>query len=181
MPDLSELFLYNGELKLEFIVWPIFIGICIAAFVTVFVRVKLGAVVRAIFEAGAISPDTAKTLEELGVANIFFVRTALRGRSALRRVIDATDGTEILPDENGEGGGFKVLGLTETVDLDACKFFIADANRERAESLYDSTNSTLLTAGLTVIIAFAVAALSMVIIPNLQQMLENMLENIKNK
>ena len=96
-------------------------------------------------------------------------------------MIDATDGTELPCDENGEGGGLKVLALSETVDLDNCRFFIADANRERAESLYDSTNSTMLTAGLTVIIAFAVAALSMIIIPNLQQMLENMLENIKNK
>ena len=181
MPDLSELFLYNGELKLEFIVWPIFIGICIAAFVTVFVRVKLGEVVRAIFSAGAVSPETAKTLEELGVANKFFVRSALRGRSALRRVVDATDGTEIAPDENGEGGGLKVLSLDEAVDLDKCRFFIVDKNIERAEGIYDNTNSTLLSAGLTVIIAFAVAALSMVIIPNLQQMLDNMLENLKNK
>ena len=180
MPDLSELFLYNGELKLEFIVWPIFIGICIAAFATVFVRVKHGEVVRAIIEAGAISAETAKSLEELGVANKFFVRSALRGRSALRRVVDATDGMTVETDEEGRGV-LRVLSIGEAVDLDGCKFFITDANKDRAESLYDNTNSTLLTAGITVIVAFAVAAISMVIIPNLQQMLENMLENMRNK
>ena len=178
MPDLSELFLYNGELKLEFIVWPIFIGICIAAFVTVFVRVKHGEVVRAIFEAGAISADTAKTLEELGMANKFFVRSALRGKSALRRVIDVTDG---LSEDGGSGGALRVLAIGEEVDLDEFRFFIKDENKDRAESLYDNTNSNLLTAGITVLVAFVVAVLSMIIIPNLQQMLENMLENIKNK
>ena len=180
MPDLSELFLYNGELKLEFIVWPIFLGICIGAFITVFVRVKLGEVVRAILEKGAISPETALTLEELGVAKRFFVRSALRGRSALRRVVDSTDGAEVM-DENGEKIGLRVLGLNEAPDLNRCRFFITDANRERAESIYDNTNSTLVSAFITVLVAFVVAAVSMVIIPNLMQMLENMLENIGSK
>ena len=180
MPDLSELFLYNGELKLEFIVWPIFLGICIGAFITVFVRVKLGEVVRAIIEKGAVSPDTALTLEELGMAKKFFVRSSLRGRSALRRVVQATDGTAVT-NEDGEPAGLRVLALNEAPDLDKCRFFISDENRERATSIYDNTNSTLLSAGITVLVAFVVAAVSMVIIPNLMQMLENMLENIGSK
>lgn len=180
MPDLSELFLYNGEIRLEFIVWPIFLGICIGAFITVFVRVKLGEVVRAILEKGAVSPETALTLEELGVAKRFFVRSALRGRSALRRVVEATDGSAAV-DENGESAGLRVLGINEAPDLDNCRFFIADANRERAESIYDNTNSTLLSAIVTVLVAFVVAAVSMIIIPNLMQMLENMMENIGSK
>ena len=180
MPDLSEIFLYNGEIKLEFIVWPIFLGICIGAFITVFVRVKLGEVVRAIIAKGAVSPDTALTLEELGMANKFFIRSALRGRSALRRVVEATDGSTVA-NENGEIVGLRVLGINEAPNLDECRFFIADANRDRAESIYDNTNSTLLSAGITVLVSFVVAAISMVIIPNLMQMLENMLENIGSK
>lgn len=180
MPDLSELFLYDGELKLEFIVWPIFLGICIGAFITVFVRVKLGEVVRAIIEKGAISPETALTLEELGLSKRFFIRSALRGRSALRRVVEATDGTVAVA-ENGEPVGLRILGINEAPNLDSCRFFITDANRERAESIYDNTNSTLLSAIITVLVAFVVAALSMIIIPNLMQMLENMLENIGSK
>ena len=180
MPDLSELFLYDGEMKLEFIVWPIFLGICIGAFITVFVRVKLGEVVRAIIEKGAISPETALTLEELGLSRRFFIRSALRGRSALRRVVEATDGTVAVA-ENGEPAGLRILGINEAPNLDSCRFFITDANRERAESIYDNTNSTLLSAIITVLVAFVVAALSMIIIPNLMQMLENMLENIGSK
>lgn len=180
MPDLSELFLYDGELKLEFIVWPIFLGICIGAFITVFVRVKLGEVVRAIIEKGAISPETALTLEELGLSKRFFIRSALRGRSALRRVVEATDGT-VAVTENGEPAGLRILGINEAPNLDSCRFFITDANRERAESIYDNTNSTLLSAIITVLVAFVVAAISMIIIPNLMQMLENMLENIGSK
>ena len=180
MPDLSELFLYDGELKLEFIVWPIFLGICIGAFITVFVRVKLGEVVRAIIEKGAISPETALTLEELGLSRRFFIRSALRGRSALRRVVEATDGTVAVA-ENGEPAGLRILGINEAPNLDSCRFFITDANRERAESIYDNTNSTLLSAIITVLVAFVVAAISMIIIPNLMQMLENMLENIGSK
>lgn len=180
MPDLSELFLYDGEMKLEFIVWPIFLGICIGAFITVFVRVKLGEVVRAIIEKGAISPETALTLEELGLSKRFFIRSALRGRSALRRVVEATDGTVAVA-ENGEPAGLRILGINEAPNLDSCRFFITDANRERAESIYDNTNSTLLSAIITVLVAFVVAAISMIIIPNLMQMLENMLENIGSK
>lgn len=180
MPDLSELFLYNGEIRLEFIVWPIFLGICIGAFITVFVRVKLGKVVRAIIAKGAVSPETALTLEELGVAKRFFIRSSLRGRSALRRVVEATDGSDVL-NENGEKVGLRIVGLNEAPDLDNCRFFISDANRERAESIYDSTNSTLFSAVITVLVAFVIAAVSMIVIPNLMQMLENMLDNIGSK
>jgi len=180
MPDLSQLFLYDGEIRLEFIVWPIFLGICIGAFVTVFVRVKLGEVVRAIIEKGAISPETALTLEELGVAKRFFIRSSLRGRSALRRVVDATDGVTV-SDDDGQGERLRVIGLNEPVNLDECRFFISDSNREQAESIYDNTNSTLLSAFITVILAFVVAAVSMIVVPNLMQMVENMMENIGSK
>ena len=114
------------------------------------------------------------------MAKRFFVRSALRGRSALRRVVEATDGSAAV-DENGESAGLRVLGINEAPDLDNCRFFIADANRERAESIYDNTNSTLLSAIVTVLVAFVVAAVSMIIIPNLMQMLENMMENIGSK
>ena len=180
MPDLSQIFLYDGEMKLGFIVWPIFIGICIGAFITVFVRVKLGEVVRALIAKGAVSPETALTLSELGLEKRFFIRSALRGKSALRRVVEATDGS-VTVNENGEECGMRVLAINEAPDFDKCRFFVSEKNKERAESLYDNTNSTLLSAIITVVVALIVAAVSMVIIPDLIQMGENMVENFKSK
>lgn len=179
MPDFSELFLYDGELKLAFIVWPIFFGVCIAAFITVYIRVKLGVVVRAILEKGAISPETALTLEELGVAKRFCVRSALRGRSVLRRVVSATNG-ETVTDENGEPAGLYVLKINEAPNLDECRFFISDENKERAESLYDNTHSTLLTAIITVLVAFVVAAISMFAVPEIIELFSESWEELKN-
>ena len=180
MPDLSELFLYTGELNLVFIVWPIFIGVCIAAFVTVFVRVKLGEVVRAIIEKGAISPETALTLEELGVAKRFFVRSALRGRSALRRVVYATDGS-VITSGDGENTELRVLTINEAPDLDECRFFISDENKARAESIYDNTNSTLLSAIITVLVAFVVAIVSMLVVPKIIDLLESTWDGFGSK
>ena len=179
MPNLSELFMYNGEWRLEFIVWPLFLGICVAAFLTVFIRSKLGVVVRAIIAKGAISPDTALTLKELGVENKFFVRAALRGRSALRRVVDAV-GCEAGAGDN-EPIGNMPLAYDAHPDLDKCRFYIADANRDRAESLYDDTNSTLISAIITVLVALVVACLSMWLVPDLIRMAENMVEGFKEK
>jgi len=198
MPDLSELFIYSGETRLEFIVWPLFLGVCIGAFITVFIRMKLGEVVRAILEKGARSSESALTLAELGVENKFFVRAALRGKSALRRLIDAVGveaGSEGVDkkaesaeqteaEENTDAvsaSGTGVLSLESHPDLNKCRFFISDENRDKAESLYNNTNSTVISAVLTVLVAFVVACLSMLLIPNLIQMADNMLENFKNK
>ncbi|MBQ9116822.1 MAG: hypothetical protein IJY04_07335 [Clostridia bacterium] len=180
MPNLSELFLYNGEIRLEFIIWPIFLGVCIGAFITVFVRVKLGEVVRAIFAKGACSPETACTLEELGVSNRFFIRASLRGKSALRRVVSAVDCSRATG-ADAENVPLSPIDINEKLDLDTCRFYISDEHRERAESLYDDTNSTVLSAVIAVLLALVIAAVSMFLVPVLMDMFDGMVDSFRGK
>ncbi|MBR2460355.1 MAG: hypothetical protein IKB34_03915 [Clostridia bacterium] len=168
MPNLSDLFYYNGEMRLEFIVWPIFLGICIGAFITVFVRVAMGKVVRAIFSKGACSPETACTLRELGVEKSFFIKSALRGKSVLRRVISAVNVDEV----TGEIG--EPIDINGKPDLEKSRFYIAEESRDRAGSLYDDTNSTVISALVTVLLGFVVAVAAMYIIPWLLDMIDRL-------
>lgn len=184
MPDLSKLFMYTGELQLEFIVWPIFIGICLGAFATVFIRVKLGELVRALITNGACSPETAQSLEALGLQSKFFIRNALKKHSSLRNVVSIAPKNTLTPISSSvtEETPEAAISVDQNakIDVDGYIYYISDENRTRAEAIYDSTGSTIAVAFLTVILALAVAALSMYIIPNLIQMLENLIENIRN-
>lgn len=182
MPDLSKLFMYTGETQLEFIVWPLFIGICLGAFATVFIRVKLGELIRALIAKGACSPETAQSLEDLGLKNKFFIRNALKKRSSLRHVVSiAHKSSATAAGDNEETQETAVdTDPNAKIDVDSYNYYISDENRTRAEAVYDNTGSTIAVAFLTVILALAVAILSMYLIPNLIQMLENMIENIRN-
>ncbi len=192
MPDLSKFLTYSGETELELIIWPLFLGICIGAFAIVFIRVKLGELVRALLSRGACSPDTACTLEQLGLERKAIIRNALKKRSSLRKVVSAvpiesieapetatSDETLSEPDSDtstrDQVTDDQVI-RDQVIDVDKYRFYISEQSRERASSTYDSTGSTVAVAILTVVVALAVAALSMILIPNLIQMFENMLD-----
>lgn len=199
MPDLSKFLTYSGETELDLIVWPLFLGICIGAFAIVFIRVKLGELVRALLSRGACSPETACTLEQLGLKNKRIIRSALRKRSSLRKVIsitpidpaqlaDQTAPTAEPTETSAEATSAPFDPATlvteeqrdQAIDVDSYRYYISEKNKERASSTYDNTGSTVAIALLTVVLALAVAALSMVLIPALMQMFENMVEGFRS-
>lgn len=211
--NISELFTYTGDTQLEFIVWPIFIGICIAAFAIVFIRSKLGELVRELIARGASSPETALSLEELGFENKRYLTQELRKSSSFRKVVtaikkedaeqakltaesavEASDAqqteseteAESREESSAENNSFDAASLIAedqkhaSINVSEYKFYIRPENLERAETVYNNTGSTILTAVITVVLALIVAALSMWLIPNLIQMLENMLDLFKS-
>lgn len=211
--NISELFTYTGDTQLEFIVWPIFIGICIAAFAIVFIRSKLGELVRELIARGASSPETALSLEELGFENKRYLTQELRKSSSFRKVVTAIkkedaeraklkaeteaeasnaqqteseSGAESREESNTANSSFDAASLIAedqkhtSINVSEYKFYIRPENLERAETVYNNTGSTIFTAVITVVLALIVAALSMWLIPNLIQMLENMLDLFKS-
>ena len=231
MIDLSELLVYTGSTPLELVIWPLFIGICIGAFLAVFIRVRLGALVRALIEKGAYSPDTAKTLAELGFNRNFFVKNALRTSSSFRKTVRAvnaeqtsfseqtdiseqtkpSDTTESEPSENSnlsakndnltatinqsatvlENNGesdadspafsaeelANVSTKLEKIDVDRCSFYIPAEALDRARTTYDNTGSTVAFAFLTMLVFLIVAGVSMMIIPTMLEMLDELINS----
>ena len=75
-------------LSVRMIIIGLFIGIAISGFAAVFNKRVLGAFVRCLLKNECISPDSAKTLDELGFGTNIFVRISMRSKGInLRRVV----------------------------------------------------------------------------------------------
>ena len=75
-------------LSIRMIIIGLFIGIAISGFAAVFNKRVLGAFVRCLLKNECFTPDSAKTLDELGFGANIFVRIAMRsGGVNLRRVV----------------------------------------------------------------------------------------------
>ena len=75
-------------ISIRMIIIGLFIGIAISGFAAVFNKRVLGAFVRCLLKNECLSPDNAKTLDELGFGANIFIRYALRSNGVnLRRVV----------------------------------------------------------------------------------------------
>ena len=75
-------------LSRRMIIIGLFIGIAISGFAAVFNKRVLGAFVRCLLKEECLSPESAKTLDELGFGTNIFIRIAMRsGGVNLRRVV----------------------------------------------------------------------------------------------
>lgn len=75
-------------LSVRMIIIGLFIGIAISGFAAVFNKRVLGAFVRCLLKNECFSPDSAKTLDELGFGANVFIRFAMRSNGVnLRRVV----------------------------------------------------------------------------------------------
>jgi len=161
--DLTSLLKYDG-MTLEIVIWSLFIGIVIGVFGSFFVKQVLGAFVRKLIEVGADSPQSAKSLSELGFDKNFFVLNSLKETSTMRKLISCTDEDDV--PENITAKKQRELNLSR-------KWYIPRELFDRAELMYSSRGNTIGVA-LISILAFMIAALlSFMIIPDLVQMASN--------
>ena len=74
---------------LELVIWSIFIGVSIGVFAVFYTRRILGAFIRKLLEKNCTSPENALSIEELGFASNFFVKSSLK--SGILKLFVLTD------------------------------------------------------------------------------------------
>lgn len=90
-------------------------AIIVAAFVTAYTRIRLGAFVRSLIAEGCLSEEDARTLLEIGYFRNAAVRKALSGGSALRLVVRRVgDGLPPVVEKVTDGEGETVEESAET-------------------------------------------------------------------
>ena len=89
-------------LSLKTIIIGLFVGISVALFVAVFSKRILGGFVRHLLKEECLSPETGKTLPELGLADKLWLRRAVKNNVSLRRVIRCREEEEYYTAQYGE-------------------------------------------------------------------------------
>ena len=152
------------------IVWSIYIGIMIACFVAVYQKNVVGKFVRTLLSAQATSPETAKTLEELGYGKKLGIRRHLRGKTALSSIV-YVEGKDLQRDKSGN----ILPAIRNKVNFDRDKFYIPEELKHRAEVRFEKKGSSLWWTLLIGIVLFFVAIAAVQFLPWFIELLENLL------
>ena len=147
--EYTNINVYATELKmiLSFII-GIGVGIIIAAFMSLFTKRTLGDFVRRVIERDALSPESAKTLDELDYFDRLIIRRAVAKSVSLRRVLKCREEEEFYAEqklkreehekkraEDRSIGRFKETEYK--VDAEKDSFFIPEELKYMAEIKFD--------------------------------------------
>ena len=152
------------------------LGILLAALYTFYQRRVPGGLVRAILKAGALSPESAKTLAELGCGKSRLIAFELRHNAMLKRLVHTVGTTDADAAAAAAAGAdaAEITGATDGSDTAAVKtpvaaaagadaakaqprYFIPEEDKYRADVRFDKEGNgvagLLITAALTVLVA----------------------------
>ncbi len=162
----------NDLFSIRIIILGLCIGFCAAGFAAVFNKRVLGGAARKLIEKQAFSSESALTLEELGYADNFIIRHALRKSTNLRRVVKCREELEFESEQQKKRSEYEEMRLKnkkapkfkETsykINIYEDSFFIPEKLKYTAESKFDKKGSTWFGAVIfTVIMVFVFIAVT---------------------
>ena len=174
----------SGSLvTLQKVVLGICVGIIIAAAMACYDKNKLGAFVRAIVKEQALWPDKGMTVYDLGFARNSAVKASLRSPNKLGKIVHCVEkeaydakvaeAREAYIAEHGNEEGFFMPQYR--MDFDNDHFYIPDEEHYRAEVRFDNEGSGWRAFILVCIVAIVSAALICFLLPDMIQLVDNMI------
>ena len=145
---------------LQTIIWGIFIGALLASLLSLYQQYVPGKLVRALLGADALTKETAKTLEELGLADRPLIRRELRRGAVLKKFV-------LCAVENGQGTPKGAAAPT--------RYYIPEELKYRAAIRYEKRGNALVSLLVTTALAFAIAFALVKLTPLVLYMLDSIL------
>jgi hypothetical protein len=137
------------------------VGMLIAIILSLIFKSVSGKVVKALVSCGARDADSAKTVEELGLGKVKFLKSVLKPGSALYKAIACTSDEE------------------KKLDYNSARFYLPEEKRISAEVRFAEEKHPVRTGVLAVLLVTAVAVFAIFIIPELLTMLDNLVTQLK--
>ena len=169
-----------------------FIGILMALISTVFNKRVLGGLVRTILRAEALSPESAKTLEELGVGRSLLLRRAVQKSVSLRRVVRCAEEEaflaeqeqkrqehEALREKDRHAKKFREVLYRHNPDSD--RYYIPEEMKYMADTKFEAKGNSVLGLVLLILLVCAVFVNIAIFLPAILQLADNIAGMLKNR
>ncbi len=174
----------SGSLiTLQKIILGIFVGVIIAAAMACYDKNRLGSFVRTLVKEQCLWPEKAQTLHDLGFARAGGVKASLRSRNKLGRIVHCVE-KETYEREverqraayNEQHGHADDFYMPEyRINFDTDHFYIPDEEHYRAEVRFEEKGSGWRAFILVVIVAVISAALICFLLPDMLQLVDNLI------
>jgi hypothetical protein len=174
----------GGIVTLQRIVLGLFGGVILAAIFACYDKNRLGAFVRKLVKEQCLWPDKAQTLYELGFLRNGGVKASLRSPNKLGKIVHCVEKeayekqVEEAPaafvEKHGSDKDFYMPAYR--IDFESDHFYIPDEEHYRAEVRYEETGSGWRAMILVIIASIIGAALVCFLLPDMLQLVDNMLD-----
>lgn len=162
-------------------------GIIIASIMAAYDKNKLGKFVRTVIKEQCLWPDKAKTLEELGFERDAIIKSNLRRGSVLGKVVKCVEKEAFDRDvaamreqylvKNGNTEGF--VAPKYVMDVNTAHFYIPDEEHYAADIRFDNKGSGWRAFLLVIIVTVVIAILVCFLLPDMIQLVDNMIDILK--
>lgn len=137
----ESLHLELTDSSVQLLVWGICAGALLGILLMIVRRTQSYAIIAALKEHGADSPETARTLAELGLSKKWYVQRYLKTESPMRRLVLCANEDEFPPQKKNPMAVFwyeKFLRdeIPVRVPYDVARFYLPEENRVKAEFRY---------------------------------------------
>ena len=166
------------------LVYAIAVGVIVAAGMSVYTRSVLGGFVRTLLKEGALSPENAKTLSDVGFFRNAAIRRELAKGVTLRKVVKSCEeealkkasnaqSTESQAEPDRRWGGKSKSDFRP--DFLTARYYIPEDLKYRAEVRFEKKGSSWWNFFLAALGAIVVAALIGFFLPDLFQLMDNII------
>lgn len=152
--------------SLEILLWSIYIGITLGVLLSILYRVYTGSFIHAVVEAGALDEEHAVSLAELNFRGKWYIKRLLRPEDTLGRIFMRI---------GGDAGDTK---HPEKIDFASARFYLPEDRRIGAETRFVVEKRPVRTFILAAVVLFAVFFAATVFLPELLQMLDNLITQL---
>lgn len=179
--DLSGL----SDYPLEFLVWAVAAGILLGVLVSILYKSYTSSLLQALIQGEIYDEERAKTLGELSLRGRWYLKRALSSSDKpLRRLVRCGNEAALAPKKTGRFRKFwyeKLLGMAVPVKLpmEEARFYLPEENRIRAEIRFGTVSHPVRSMILACVVILAAAAFMAYAVPELLQMLDNFITEIR--
>ena len=175
----------SGVVSIKSIIIGLSLGLALAAFFAVFNKKILGRFVRTLIKNECFSPESAKTLGELGFADKLLVRGSLRRGVTLKRVVRSPEEDEFLAEEEKRRAEYEKKRAEDSSlpkykeksfipSLDTDRFYIPEEMRYMADIKFDDRGSSWYGVIATLILSLVVIACLLIAVPYILSLVDDL-------
>ena len=177
----------NGVINLSWAIMGLCLGMILAAILGVYEKKGLGEFVRKLIGEECFTPESAKTLYELGYHKNAAVRSALRSGSLSKIVIctqkkeydDAIAQKKAEYEANATKDSLPFRSVAYKIDYQKDTFYIPKDDSYAADIRYDKKGSGIIAVLVVAGIAVLLSVFIIFILPDMLQMLDNFIGLIR--
>ncbi|MBQ9717869.1 MAG: hypothetical protein IJV76_07735 [Clostridia bacterium] len=171
----------NGSLEL--LLWSVYAGIILGVLGSLIYRVCTHSFVDAVIKAGALNENNAVTLDSLDFRGKWYIKRQIRSGSSLARMFVFTNADTFPKKKCSALGRFwyeKFLGdeIPTVIPFETAKFYLPEERRVAAELRFTPEKRPVHTFVFTAVILAVVVAAATVAVPELLQMLDNLMTQL---